>query len=154
MSEHQTALDTMNYGVYVVTSKSGEKTNGLTVAWVTQISMNPALVAVAVHKKWYSHELLINSDHFIVHVLAEDQVELGKHFGFVSGRNKDKLEGVDWEPGFEAIPVIKGCKTVMGCKKVQEVSAGDHTIFIGEVVSSEIDESKREQVLDRKVYFG
>jgi len=42
----------------------------------------------------------------------------------------------------------------MGCKKVQEISAGDHTVFIGEVISSEIDESKRAQVLDSKVYFA
>ena len=154
MSGHQTALGTMNYGVYVVTCRSREKTNGLTVAWATQVSMNPPLLAVAVHKKWYSHELLTSSEYFIVHVLAEDQVTIGKHFGFVSGRDRNKFEGVDWELGFNDIPILKGCKTIMGCKKVQEVSTGDHTVFIGEILFSKIDESKTPQVLDNKVYFG
>ena len=154
MSEHQAALDTLSYGVYIITCKVGERANGLTAAWATQVSGNPRLVAVAVHKKWFSHKLLSESDHFVFHVLAEDQTELGKHFGSVHGWDEDKFEGVEWEPGIDGIPVIQGCRTVMECRKAQEVHAGDHTIFIGEVMSSKVDEAKKEQVLDREVYFG
>ena len=154
MTEHQAALDTMTYGVYICTCKVGEKTNGLTLGWVTQVSSDPTLLAIAVYKKWYSHKLLSESDYFIVHVLAKGQTEIGKHFGTTHGWDIDKFEGVEWKPGLEGIPVVQGCKAVIECKKVQEVSAGDHTIFIGEVVSSQIDETKKEQVLDRKVYFG
>lgn len=153
-TQHQPALETLSYGVYVTTCKSAEKANGLTLAWGAQVSLDPALVAIAVNKDWCSHDLLSKSDHFIVHVLAEDQTELGIHFGTTHGWDTDKFEGVDWEPGIDGIPIIKGCKTVMECKKVKEVEAGDHTVFIGEVVSARVDENKKEQVLDRQVYFG
>ena len=154
MNEHQGALDTLTYGVYIATCKAGDKMNGLTLGWVSQVSVNPTLLAIAVHKPWYSHGILSQSDYFIVHVLAEDQTEIAKFFGSTHGWDTNKFEGIEWQPGVDGIPVIKGCKAVMECKKITEVPAGDHTLFIGEVISSQLDEQKKEQVLDRKLYFG
>jgi len=48
---------------------------------------------------------------------------------------------------------LKGCRAVLGCKKINEVDAGDHTVFIGEVEYSELDDSKTSQILDPKTYF-
>ena len=85
MSEHQDALGTLTYGVYIATSKAEDKTNGLTLGWVSQVSLDPPLVAIAVCKEWYSHKLLSEGDHFIVHVLADDQIEIAKFFGSTHG---------------------------------------------------------------------
>jgi len=150
---HQKAVEAMRYGLYVVTCRSGDKKNGLTVAWVTQVSMNPTLVSIAVAKPWYSHELLVDSEYFVVHVLADDQVDVGKNFGYVSGRVKDKFEGMSWELGYMDVPVLKGCRAVLGCKKINEVDVGDHTLFIGKVEYSKMDDSKTSQILDPKIYF-
>ncbi len=150
---HQPAIETMKYGCYIVTCRSENKINGLTVAWATQVSMNPSLLTIAVGKPGYGHELLTEGDHFVLHVLAEDQVDVAKNFGYVSGRDKDKFEGVEWKTGYKGLPILEGCKAVIGCRKVNEVSAGDHTIFIGEAEFSEVDDSKVAQVLDPKVYF-
>jgi len=102
---------------------------------------------------WYSHELLVDSEYFVVHVLTDDQVDVGKNFGYVSGRVKDKFEGMSWELGYMGVPVLKGCRAIFGCKKITEVDAGDHTLFIGEVEYSEMDDSKTSQILDPKIYF-
>jgi flavin reductase (DIM6/NTAB) family NADH-FMN oxidoreductase RutF len=154
MSEHQDNLRAMNYGVYVVTSKAGDRVNGLTLAWASQVSLKPPRVAVAVDKRWYSHELLSRGEHFTVNVLADDQVPLGKHFGSSSGRTTDKLEGVGWEPGANGVPRLVGCRAWIECLKIDTVSTGDHTLFIGEVVASELDEAKTGQVYDRDAYYG
>jgi flavin reductase (DIM6/NTAB) family NADH-FMN oxidoreductase RutF len=146
MSEHQDNLRAMSYGVYVVASKSGDRVNGLTVAWASQVSLKPPMVAVAVDKRWYSHELLSRGEHFTVNVLADDQVPLGKHFGSSSGRTIDKLGGVEWEPGANSVPKLAGCRAWIECRKIDAVSTGDHTLFIGEVVASERNEAKTEQV--------
>jgi len=154
MSEHQDNLRAMSYGVYVVTSKAGDRVNGLTVAWASQVSLKPPMVAVAVDKRWYSHELLSRGGHFTVNVLADDQVPLGKHFGSMSGRTADKLEGVEWEPGGNGVPKLAGCRAWIECRKIDTVSAGDHTLFIGEVFASELNEAKPGQVYDRAAYYG
>ena len=154
MGEHQKALDTFPYGVYIVTCRAPSGMNGLTVAWAMQVSLDPALVAIAVHQKWHSHRILSDGNYFIVHVLAENQAALGKFFGTTHGWNTDKFENVECKPGISDIPVVAGCKAVIECKKIREWAVGDHTLFIGEVVSSHVDETKQEQVLDRKLYFG
>ncbi len=152
MTEHQTALDTFSYGVYIATCKADDKANGLTMGWVTQVSLDPALLAIAVNKSWYTHGLLTKSGHFVLHVLAEDQVELARKFGTTHGWDTDKFEGVEWRPGVQGIPVLQGCKAVIECRMIQAVDAGDHTLFVGQVMSSQLDQSKREQVLDREMY--
>ncbi len=144
----------MSYGVYVVISKASDRVNGLTVAWASQVSLKPPMVAVAVDKRWYSHELLSRGEHFTVNVLADDQVPLGKHFGSSSGRTTDKLERVMWEPGANGVPNLAGCSAWIECRKIDTVSTGDHTLFIGEVVASELNEAKTGQVYDRGAYYG
>jgi flavin reductase (DIM6/NTAB) family NADH-FMN oxidoreductase RutF len=144
MSEHQDNLRAMSYGVYVVTSRAGDRLNGLTVAWASQVSLKPPMVAVAVDKRWYSHELLSIGENFTVNVLADDQVPLGKHFGSSSGRT----------PGVNGVPKLAGCRAWIECRKIDTVSTGDHTLFIGEVVASELNEAKTRQVYDRGAYYG
>jgi flavin reductase (DIM6/NTAB) family NADH-FMN oxidoreductase RutF len=58
------------------------------------------------------------ASYFIFHVVAEEQTELGKHFGSVHAWDTDKFEEAKWEPGVDDIPVIQGCKAVMECRKV------------------------------------
>jgi flavin reductase (DIM6/NTAB) family NADH-FMN oxidoreductase RutF len=154
MSEHQNNLRAMKHGIYVVTSQWGDKVNGLTVAWASQASLMPPMVAVAVDKRWYSHELLSGGRYFTVNVLADDQVPLGKHFGSKSGRTTDKLEGVEWDPGANGVPRLRGCMAWIECRKIDALSTGDHTLFIGEVVASELDGTKNGQVYDRAAYYG
>jgi flavin reductase (DIM6/NTAB) family NADH-FMN oxidoreductase RutF len=153
MNDNKKAVESMKYGVNVVTSRFEDKLNGLTVAWVSQASMKPIMVSIAIHKPWYSHELLSKSEYFAIHVLADDQIDIGKHFGYKSGRDSNKLESIDWSPKYKGVPVIEGCKAVLGCRKIKQVSAGDHTIFIGVVEYSEVDENKKAQIYDPKIYF-
>jgi len=110
-------------------------------------------VAIVVYKEWYSRGILSEGDFFILHVLDERQVELGKHFGSTHGWDTDKFERADWKPGIDGIPILQGCRAVIACKKVREVPVGDHTIFVGEIISSRVDDTKREQILDRNIYF-
>ena len=89
-----------------------------------------------------------------MNVLADDQVPLGKHFGSSSGRTTDKLGGVEWEPGDNGVPKLEGCRAWIECRKIDTVSTGDHTLFIGKVVASERNEAKTGQVYDRTTYYG
>jgi len=143
MSGHQRALGTMTHGVYVITCKAGGRANGITVGCGIQASIHPPMVAIAINKIRHSHELLSEAGHFVFHVLADDQGDLSTHFGSFSGRDSDKFEGVQWEEGYKGIPTLPKCRAVMGCAKVKEVDAGDHTLFIGVVETSRVDDSKR-----------
>ncbi len=125
-------------GVYIVTVRSGDKINGMTAAWVTQVSFNPKLVAVSIAPSRYTHDLIQNSGFFCINALPEEAIELAKRFGFVSGRKEDKFKGLDYTNALKGSPILGSASAYVECELVSKVEVGDHTLFIGQIVDSAI----------------
>ena len=136
MSKIDEALSTFNYGVYIVSGKRGDKANGLTAAWVTRVSFDPALVAVSVGKTRHTHYFIKDGGAFAISVLAEGQQKIGHYFGSVSGRDEDKFARYPHESKKTGAPVISDCAAWIDCKLIHSYDAGDHTIFVGEIVDA------------------
>ena len=91
-----TALFKIGYGLYVVTSNDGNKDNGLIVNTVTQLTDNPYRVAVNINKANYSHHVIKQTGIMNVNCLSvEAPFEIFQRFGFQSGRQTDKFEGME-----------------------------------------------------------
>lgn len=131
-------LDKFSYGVYIVTSKYENKLAGLTCAWVTQVSFSPLLVAVAIGKTRYTHDIILKSGIFVIHILSEEQIELARHFGLQSGRNIDKFKNIDYELDTTGAPILKNAVGWLKCKVYACYEAGDHTIFVGEILEGKV----------------
>jgi flavin reductase (DIM6/NTAB) family NADH-FMN oxidoreductase RutF len=108
--------------------------NAMTAAWVTQVSGRPPLVLVAVGKTHYTSELIAEAGAFSVNVLRSDQYDLARRCGFGSGRQTDRLAGVEVALRATGAPVLTECAAHLDCKVVERLEAGDHHLFIGEVV--------------------
>ena len=80
------AFRSLVHGVYVVTTRCGDRLNGMTASWVSQVSLSPLLLMVSIAPARYSHDLIKESRVLAINVLATGQVDLGKRFGFQSGR--------------------------------------------------------------------
>ena len=132
------AFDALVHGVYVVTTRVGEKINGMTAAWVSQVSLKPLLVMVSIAPPRYSHDLIKTSGVLAVNVLTSEQVELGKRFGFKSGRKVDKCAGLEWITAATGAPILPQAYAYLDMKLVSTFPAGDHTLFVGEVVEAKI----------------
>ena len=52
-------LWTLPSGLYVVGSRAGERRNGMTINWVSQVSFEPKLLAISVEKTAFTHELIV-----------------------------------------------------------------------------------------------
>ena len=134
----EVAFTALVQGVYVVTTRLGEKINGMTAAWVSQVSLNPLLVMVSIAPPRYSHTLIKESGIFAINVLTSEQVDLAKRFGYKSGRKIDKFAGLDWVPASSGAPVLPQAYAYLDLKLVHTYDAGDHTLFVGEVVEAKI----------------
>ena len=132
------ALTNLPMPVTVITVKKGGAINGMAAAWISQVSINPPMLMVAISPKRHTWEMMNGVDLFGVCVLGEDQMEAGKVFGTVSGRSKDKFKllGIEPEFGPGGTPLIPGSIAAMVCIKKGCVLAGDHYIVIGEVAQS------------------
>ena len=136
------ALGKFTYGVYVVGVNCKGRLNGITCAWVSRVSHRPPLVVVSVGKKRFSYGLILEAGAFSVNVLARDQVELARHFGLKSGRDTDKFAGIPYYTAPSGSPILPGVAAWLDCRLVGTCEAGDHTLFIGEVLHGEASDSE------------
>ncbi|RKX62566.1 MAG: flavin reductase [Thermodesulfobacteriota bacterium] len=125
-------------GVFVITSKLNDKINGMTAAWVSQVSFRPRLLAVSIAPQRYTYEFIKNSKIFCINTLSKDQIDLAKHFGFKSGRSINKFENIPYTYSLKGCPVLKDAIAYFECQVISECQAGDHMIIIGEITDHKI----------------
>jgi len=132
------AFKALVHGVYLITTRLGDRINGMTASWVSQVSLNPLLLVVSIAPARYSHGLIKESGVFAVNVLTPEQIDLGKRFGFASGRRVDKFAGLEYITAVTCSPILPQAYAYFDMNLVNTFPAGDHTLFVGEVVAAEI----------------
>ncbi len=128
----------ISHGVYVVTVKTEDKVNGMTAAWVSQVSFKPLLLMVSIAPARFTHGLVKRSGYFAINALSDDQKDVAKHFGFKSGRKVDKLKDIPYFDAKNGSPVLSDAMAFVECKLVETFEAGDHTLFVGEAVDARL----------------
>ena len=140
--------------VLVTCNDEKGKTNVITIAWHTPISKKPPLYGLSIAPNRYSHDLIINNKEFVVNFVPYDMVEKAHFCGTHSGRSKDKtdeLKLIMSQAKKVKVPIIKDCFAHLECRLVQNLSIGDHTLFIGEVVAVQSNvESFKDDILQIK----
>jgi flavin reductase (DIM6/NTAB) family NADH-FMN oxidoreductase RutF len=149
----EVAFTALVHGVYVVTTRLGEKVNGMTAAWVAQVSLKPLLVMVSIAPSRYSHTLIKESGIFAINVLTAEQVELAKRFGYKSGRKIDKFAGLDYLEAGSGAPVLPQAYAYLDLRLVHTYTAGDHTLFVGEVMEAKILHPQSHPLIFKKSDF-
>ncbi|MDP6686193.1 MAG: flavin reductase family protein [Candidatus Omnitrophota bacterium] len=146
-------LDIVTSPVTIVTARDGDKINGMTLSWIMQGAYNPAALIVSIAPERYTYSLIKNSKVFGVNILASDQKLLGRRFGFASGSKVDKFKGVKFHKSKSGLPVLDDVFAYIECKLLDIKNAGDHDLFIGEVVERIVDDSKKALVFKTSDYF-
>jgi len=149
----EVAFAALVHGVYVVTTRLGDKVNGMTAAWVSQVSLKPLLVMVSIAPPRYTHDLIKESGIFAINVLTPAQVDLGKRFGYKSGRKVDKFAGLEWAAAATGAPILPQAYAYLDCKVAHAYDAGDHTLFVGEVVDAKILHPQAQPLMFKKSDF-
>lgn len=134
------ALYKIGYGLYVVCSGKDDKKNGQIANTVFQITSEPPTLAVSINKSNLTHEHIEESKVFTASVLRQDTpLPFIGGFGFKSGRDTDKFDGIQYKTGSTGAPVVTdNAVAYMEAKVVNKLDVGTHTIFIGEVVDGDI----------------
>jgi flavin reductase (DIM6/NTAB) family NADH-FMN oxidoreductase RutF/rubredoxin len=134
------ALYKIGYGVYIVTSKKGDRLNGQIANSVFQVTSEPPTVAISINKKNLTWEFIKESGVFAVSVLSEatPMTFIGR-FGFKSGRDINKLEGTGYRIGETGAPIVLDhAVAYLEAKVKQALDVGTHTIFVGEIVNADV----------------
>jgi flavin reductase (DIM6/NTAB) family NADH-FMN oxidoreductase RutF len=127
-------------GLYVIGSRDGDRRNGMTLNWFTQVSFAPKLVAISVANAAFTNELIAASGAFTVNLVnREDRAIVRK---FTKPVDVDPVASTLNEIAFRdgpvtGAPVLDQAAALIECEVRQTVECGDHTLFVGEVVNAE-----------------
>jgi flavin reductase (DIM6/NTAB) family NADH-FMN oxidoreductase RutF len=80
-----------------------------------------------------------SSGYYAVNILREDQRDLSVRFAELP---EGRFAGVAWRPGATGSPVLEGALSVIECRTIQVLDAGDHRMFIGEAIEVNIREGR------------
>lgn len=140
MDERQfrSAMGKFATGITIVTTELDQNVSGMTANAFISVSLDPPLILVSVDQKASMHEKLKESGHFGVSILNEDQKALSMHFA-----KQQLLDSIDDHvEKLGGQPVIKNALAKMACRLYDTHPAGDHTLFICEVLDIEIKDGK------------
>ncbi|MFC1914993.1 flavin reductase [Chloroflexota bacterium] len=134
------ALHKLGYGLYIVTSKKGHRLNGQIANTVFQVTSEPPTVVISINRSNLTWEYIKESRVFAVSVLCQNApLSFIGHFGFKSGRDVDKLEGINYRTGQTEAPiVIDNAVSYLEAKVIKEMDIGTHTIFVGKIIDGDI----------------
>jgi len=134
------ALYKLGYGLYIVSSRKGDRLNGQIANTVFQITSEPPTIAVSINKNNLTHDFIKESKLLAVSVLSQDTpLSFIGNFGFKSGRDTDKFEGINYKIGQTQAPMVTdNALAYLEAKVIQELDVGTHTIFVGELVEADV----------------
>lgn len=139
----------------VIGACDGDKINFMAAAWHSGVSHSPPLYLVSIAPKRYTHAMIVRSGEFTVNFLPLDQLTIIHGSGIVSGAEIDKVNKLQI-PLQESIvvkcPTIESAYAAYECRVIHQYPAGDHSLFVGEVVAVHSDESliSEQGILDPK----
>ena len=127
------------HGLFICGVKDGEEVNGFTASWVTQGSFNPPLVVMAVRSDGTSHEIIERTKMFSLNFLRSDQKDLAAIFFKPQKALGGRFETAPFVLGDLGLPILNDSVGGVECQVVGCVKKGDHSVFVGEVKSTQLN---------------
>jgi flavin reductase (DIM6/NTAB) family NADH-FMN oxidoreductase RutF len=141
-TELRALLRRFPHGVAVLTVDAEGERLGVTIDSLVSLSLEPPLVGVAISRQAAMHELLREAGAFAVSLLADGQDAVAQHFA--RGVPPIALwHGVATRDGSTGAPLLVGALGWLESRVLDELETGDHTFFVGEVLSVELGQPLR-----------
>jgi len=115
------------------------RANIITLAWSMPTSINPPMVVISIAPKRHSYRMIEETGEFVVNVPTMDIVRETLFCGRISGTECDKFKEAPLTPlpaKKVRPPIIKECIAHLECELVKQIPTGDHTLFIGKVLTA------------------
>src|SRR5256714_1917247 len=152
-------LWTMPSGLYIVGSRAGERRNGMTCSWVTQLGFDPKLLGVSVEKDAVTHELVSEGGVFALCIVDREDRAIVRKFTKpvevdVEART---LNGFPFHDGATGAPILDQAVAYADCEVRSTVDVGSHTLFVGEVVDAAFQKEEETPALrmeDTRMNYG
>jgi flavin reductase (DIM6/NTAB) family NADH-FMN oxidoreductase RutF/rubredoxin len=133
------ALFKVSYGLYIVSSGNKNSGNGYISNTVFQVTADPPTFAISCNKLNYTSDIIQKSGCFAISVLQkETSPDIFGRFGYKTGKDFNKLEGMQIRYGETGVPIIlNDAIALLECKLINSFDVGTHMLYIGELLNAE-----------------
>ncbi|NCQ92702.1 MAG: MBL fold metallo-hydrolase [Microcystis aeruginosa LG13-03] len=133
------AIGRISGGLYIITTKKGDRSGAMVASWVTQASFDPPGFTVAVAKDRAIESLLQVGDQFILNILEEGNYQtLMKHFLKRFGPGEDRFAGVNTRTANNGSPILADALAYLECEVVSRMECADHWIVYNKVTDGRV----------------
>ena len=150
----------MPSGLYIVGSTDkGERRNGMTLNWATQLGFDPKLLGISVEAEAFTHELITAGGVFSLNIVdLEDRAIVRKFTKPVDVDLEARtLNGFPYHDGATGAPILDQAVAYVDCEVRQAVDVGGHTLFLGEIIDAGFQKDEETPVLrmeDTRMSYG
>jgi flavin reductase (DIM6/NTAB) family NADH-FMN oxidoreductase RutF len=139
-TDFRTALGTFPTGVTVITTRSAADAYGLTANAFSSLSLDPPLVLVCVISGTEGSERIQRNGVFAVNILSSEQEPISRYFASRDRpRGQEAFSEVSHGSAVTGSPILDGVAGYLDCRLAAAHEAGDHIIFVGEVMALAVD---------------
>lgn len=133
------AIGRISGGLYIITTKKGDRSGAMVASWVTQASFDPPGFTVAVAKDRAIESLMQVGDQFVLNILEEGNYQtLMKHFLKRFGPGEDRFAGVDTRTANNGSPILADAHAYLECEVVSRMECADHWIVYNKVTDGRV----------------
>ena len=140
----------------LIGSRAGDERNAMTASWITQLSMEPVLIGVAVDNEAVTRRLLADGGSFTVNLWDASDTRVFVKFSKPAVDDGSTLNGRAVRDATTGAPVFDEAIAWMDCKVRHQLDLGTHTLFVGEVVDAAINdgEARAASMSDTRMKYG
>ena len=129
--------------VTIVTAAGPDEMRGITVGSFTSVSLDPPLVSFNVALDAQMYDLIVEAEHFVVHILSDRQAQLSTHFAVPDRSGEEQFAPFPYRLDANGTPILEDVLAVFFCAHYATYPAGDHTLVVGQVfdIAASVDGS-------------
>ncbi|WP_068275489.1 flavin reductase family protein [Aldersonia kunmingensis] len=122
-------MDELDYPMFVVTTRAGDRLAGCLVGFATQTSIDPPRFLVGLSKLNHTFRIAVDAPGLVVHIVAREHRDLVELFGGTTGDEVDKFAQCEWSDGPMGIPVLHAAAGWFSGRTLASFDVGDHMAF-------------------------
>jgi flavin reductase (DIM6/NTAB) family NADH-FMN oxidoreductase RutF len=133
------ALRLISNGVFVLTACLDETIQAATVTWVSQVSIEPPLVLVALRRNSLLAHAVRKARRFALNILGPNHDAIAQTFfeHLTAAQEIEHLGGYEFRLSPARCPLLMDGLAWLECRLAAEAeSPGDHSLILGEVTGS------------------
>jgi flavin reductase (DIM6/NTAB) family NADH-FMN oxidoreductase RutF len=137
-NSRKTALRLLSNGVYIITSRDGDRFGAATVTWISQASFKPPLIMAAIRPASTVFKCLVRSGVAAIHIVDCSQQTIAQRFFTPTSVVDDTINGEPYQNGTTSAPVLQNFGAHVECRVRRIIEGeGDHALVVMEVVDAE-----------------